>query len=74
MTTQHATRRTPKQRTLPVYLSVEEAAQVMSVSAKTIRRRISDGTIPANECGRRLIRIRLDELEAAFRRLPSAGL
>lgn len=77
MTTQHAsqrTRPTPKQRTLPVYLSVEEAAQVMSVSAKTIRRRISDGTIPANECGRRLIRIRLDELEAAFRRLPSAGL
>ena len=76
MTTQHATRRArhnPKQRTLPVYLSVEEAAQVMSVSAKTIRRRISDGTIPANQCGRRIIRIRLDELEAAFRPVPSAG-
>ena len=76
MTTQHATRRTrpnPKQRTLPVYLSVEEAAQVMSVSSKTIRRRISDGTIPANQCGRRIIRIRLDELEAAFRPIPSAG-
>ncbi len=76
MTTQHAnprTRHIPKQRALPVYLSVEEAAQVMSVSAKTIRRRISDGTIPANQCGRRIIRIRLDELEAAFRPIPSAG-
>lgn len=76
MTTQHAnprTRHIPNQRALPVYLSVEEAAQVMSVSAKTIRRRISDGTIPANQCGRRIIRIRLDELEAAFRPIPSAG-
>lgn len=75
MTTQHAshrTRQTPKQRKLPVYLSVDEAAQVMSVSAKTIRRRISDGTIPANQCGRRIIRIRLDDLEAAFLRIPSA--
>ena len=77
MTTQNATRRArhdSKQRPLPVYLSVEEAAEVMSVSAKTIRRRISDGTIPANQCGRRIIRIRLDDLEAAFRRLPCAGL
>ena len=76
MTTQHATPRTrpaAKQRALPVYLSVEAAAQVMSVSSKTIRRRISDGTIPAYQCGRRNIRVRLDELEAAFRRLPTAG-
>jgi len=57
---------------LPVYLSLEEAAQVMSLSTRTIRRRISDGTIPAYQCGRRPIRIRLDELEAALRRIPSA--
>jgi excisionase family DNA binding protein len=59
-------------RELPVYVSLEEAAQVMSLSTKTIRRRISDGTIPAYQCGRRPIRIRLDELEAALRRIPSA--
>ena len=57
---------------LPVYLSLEEAAEVMSLSVKTIRRRISDGTIPAYQCGRRPIRIRLDELEAALQRIPSA--
>ena len=57
---------------LPVYLSLEEAAEVMSLSTRTIRRRISDGTIPAYQCGRRPIRIRLDELEAALRRIPSA--
>ena len=57
---------------LPVYLSLEEAAQIMSLSTRTIRRRISDGTIPAYQCGRRPIRIRLDELEAVLRRIPSA--
>jgi excisionase family DNA binding protein len=61
-----------KNRELPVYVSLEEAADIMSLSTRTIRRRISDGTIPAYQCGRRPIRIRLDELEAALRRIPSA--
>ncbi len=60
------------EKTLPVYLSLEEAAEVMSLSVKTIRRRIADGTIPAYQCGRRPIRIRRDDLEAALRRIPSA--
>ena len=57
---------------LPVYLSLEEAAEVMSLSVKTIRRRIADGTIPAYQCGHRPIRVRLDDLEAALHRIPSA--
>ena len=54
------------EKTLPVYLSLEEAAEVMSLSVKTIRRRIADGTIPAYQCGRRAIRIRLDELRPLY--------
>jgi excisionase family DNA binding protein len=61
-----------RKRDLPVYVSLEEAAEMMSMSTRTIRRRISDGTIPAYQCGRRSIRLRLDELEAALRRIPSA--
>ena len=61
-----------RKRDLPVYVSLEEAADMMSLSTRTIRRRISDGTIPAYQCGRRSIRIRVDELEAALRRIPSA--
>jgi excisionase family DNA binding protein len=61
-----------RKRELPVYVSLEEAAEMMSLSTRTIRRRISDGTIPAYLCGRRPIRIRLDDLEAALRRIPSA--
>ena len=60
------------EKTLPVYLSLDQAAEVMSLSVKTIRRRIADGTIPAYQCGKRPIRIRLDDLEAALRRIPSA--
>ena len=45
---------------------------MMSLSVKTIRRRVADGTIPAYQCGRRPIPIRLDDLESALRRIPSA--
>ncbi|RHW24113.1 DNA-binding protein [Nocardioides immobilis] len=44
----------------------------MSVSVKTLRRRIADGTIPAYRCGRRVIRIRVEDLERAFLPIPSA--
>lgn len=64
-----------KHKEVPVYLSLEEAASVLSVSTKTIRRRISDGTIPAYTIGRHgTIRIRLDELEAAMRPMAHARL
>lgn len=35
-----------RKRELPVYVSLDEAAEIMSLSTRTIRRRISDGTIP----------------------------
>lgn len=67
----HVSPRIPRQRVLAVCLSIDEAAEMMSLSTKTIRRRISDGSIPAYRCRRRNIRIRLDELETAFRKLAA---
>lgn len=61
-----------ERRSIPVYLSLEEAADCMSVSVKTIRRWIAAGTLPAYRCGQRAIRIRLEDLEAAPRQIPSA--
>jgi len=60
-----------RRATLPVYLSLAEAAEVMSMSVKTIRRRVADGTIPAYTCGRGTLRIRPDELEEARRRVTT---
>lgn len=48
------------------------ATEAMSVSVKTIRRWIAAGTLPAYRCGKRAIRIKLDDLEAAPRQIPSA--
>ena len=39
-----------------IYLRTTEAAEILGVSTRTIRRRIKDGTIPAVKIGR-LVRI-----------------
>ena len=54
------------------YVSLTQAAELMAVSVKTVRRRIADGTLPAYRCGRRVIRVRVEDLDSAFRRIPSA--
>lgn len=46
-------------------VSLATAADELSVSVKTIRRRIADGSVPAYRIGR-LIRVNLDELRAAL--------
>jgi len=51
----------------PTLHTVEEVAARLRVSAKTVRRRIKDGTIRSVPIGGRLVRISPDEL----RRLPS---
>ena len=73
MTTQLKTNNptVPRQRALPVYVSIGEAAEAMSVSTKTIRRRITTGEIPAYRFGRRNLRIRVEDLEAATHRVPA---
>jgi excisionase family DNA binding protein len=54
------------------YVTLAEAAELMAVSVKTVRRRIADGTLPAYRCGRRVIRVRVDDLDGVFHRIPSA--
>jgi excisionase family DNA binding protein len=61
-----------ERRGVPVYLSLEDAAEAMSVSVKTIRRWIAAGTLPAYRCGKRAIRIKFEDLEATPRPIPSA--
>ena len=52
--------------------SIPEAAEYASVCTKTLRRRIADGTLPAYRLGPRVLRVDLDELDAAMRPIPSA--
>ena len=54
-------------------LSISQAAEYAGVSTKTLRRRIADGTIPACRLGPRAIRVRLSDVEAALRPIPTTG-
>lgn len=48
------------------------AADAFSISTKTLRRRISDGSLTGYRHGRKLIRVDLAEVDALFHRIPSA--
>lgn len=64
---------------LPTYISLADAAQVLSVSKKTIRRFIANGELSGYTLGKRgpgsgrPIRLRLEDVEALLRRIPTAG-
>jgi len=63
---------TTTQKPLPTYVSLVQAAEITEQSVRTIRRRISDGSLPAYKFGPRHIRIKLEDLEAMARRIASA--
>lgn len=57
----------------PIYVSLTDAADYLSVSVKTVRRMIADGTIPGYRLGAKSLRVKLDDLDTAGRRVPTAG-
>jgi len=54
-------------------VTIADAAEYVGCTTKTIRRRISDGTITGFRFGPRLIRVDLTELDATIRVVPTAG-
>ncbi|OFU60014.1 helix-turn-helix domain-containing protein [Corynebacterium sp. HMSC14H10] len=55
-------------------LTIEQAATYLQLSELTIRRRISDGTLPAYRWGR-AVRIRQEDIDAIFSPVgPYSGL
>lgn len=55
------------------FISLTKAADMLSISVPTLRRRIAAGELPAFRSGRRIIRIKVSDLEKLLRRVPSAG-
>jgi excisionase family DNA binding protein len=65
---------------VPRYISLQEAAEVLSVSPKSIRRFIASGELPGYTLGKRgpgggarPVRVRLADVEALLHRIPTAG-
>ena len=54
------------------FISLAAAADILGISVHTLRRRIAAGELPAFRTGRRIIRVRVSDLEAMLRRIPSA--
>lgn len=52
--------------------TIDEAARLLRCSAKTVRRRIADGSMTGYRFGPRAIRVDLDELDCQLRTIPSA--
>lgn len=48
------------------------AAESYSISKKTLRRRISEGQLPAYRLGPRQVRVKLSDVEALCTRIPAA--
>jgi excisionase family DNA binding protein len=54
----------------PEWLSLQQAASIYGVSVDTLRRRIREGKLPASRFGVRLIRVRAENLDRLYRRVP----
>ena len=55
------------------FISLSAAADMLGISVHTLRRRIATGELPAFRAGRRIIRVRVKDLERLLRRVPSVG-
>mgnify|MGYP001329899438 CR=1 FL=1 len=53
------------------YISLREGARIYGVSVDTLRRRISEGVLPAIKSGYKLIRVRIADLDRVFRPMPT---
>ena len=57
---------------LPAYISISQATDAMGVCDKTVRRHIAAGRLRAYRCGKKLIRVRIEDIERLMREIPSA--
>ena len=62
----------PRSTALPTrhFVSIEQAAEYTGLSTKTIRRRISDGTLTGYRAGPKLMRVDLNEVDAMLVPIP----
>lgn len=63
-------RTTDRRQSAPQWLSLQQAAGIYGVSTDTIRRRVASGDLPAFRCGRRIIRVRAEDLSRLFHEIP----
>lgn len=53
------------------FISLSAAADILGISVHTLSRRIAAGELPAFRTGKRIIRVRVTDLEKLLRRVPA---
>ena len=53
------------------FISLSAAAGILGISVHTLRRRIAAGELPAFRTGKRIIRVRVSDLERLLHQVPS---
>lgn len=61
-------------RASSTYLTLAEAAEVLGVGNRTIRRRVAEGQLRAYRIGPRQIRVKADDLDALLTPIPAADV
>jgi excisionase family DNA binding protein len=56
-----------------VYITQKEAAEVLCLTDRTVRNMVADGRLRAYRLGPRVVRLRLDEVEAALEPIVGAA-
>ncbi|WP_198967981.1 excisionase family DNA-binding protein [Mycobacterium shottsii] len=57
----------------PRYVSILQAAEYLGVTTRCIRAMIADGRLVGYRSGRRLVRLRVDEIDAAMKPFGGAA-
>jgi excisionase family DNA binding protein len=55
------------------YVKIAEAADYLQVTTRTVRQMIADGRLTGYRCGDRLVRLDLNEIEAAMQPFGGAA-
>jgi excisionase family DNA binding protein len=55
------------------YVTLAEAADYLGVTDRTIRAMVADGRLKAYKLGARVVRLRIDEIDAALQPLGGAA-
>jgi excisionase family DNA binding protein len=55
------------------YISLDEAAEFLGVSSKTIRRLVSSGDLRAYRAGKRLVRLRSSDVESFLKPIATVA-
>ncbi len=58
---------------IPQYVSIEDAANLLGCSTRTIRRLIASGELTGFRLGKRMLRVNLADVQATLRPIPTAG-